>query len=160
MPTRVGIHAGSALVGVVAGAGRYVSTIVGDVANTASRVEGLNKELGTRLLLSDEVLREVSDFVLRPLGQFLLARKSEPIRVAEVLGRTGDPVVAALATSFAMAFESFQSCCWNETVMLLQAVLRDHPNDGPSRYFLSRALRLRPAPEDAYAELVACVEKK
>jgi adenylate cyclase len=160
MPTRVGIHAGSALVGVVGGAGRYASTIVGDVANTASRVEGLNKELGTRLLVSDEVLREESGFVVRPLGEYLLAGKSEPIRVAEVLGRTGDPVVAALAASFAMAFESFQSRCWNETVMLLEAVLHDHPNDGPSRYFRSRALQLRTAPEKVPAELVARVEKK
>jgi adenylate cyclase len=160
MPTRVGIHAGSALVGVVGGAGRYASTIVGDVANTASRVEGLNKELGTRLLVSDEVLREVSGFVLRPLGKYLLAGKSEPIGVAEVLGRTGDPVVAALATGFAMAFESFQSRCWHETVMLLEAVLRDHPNDGPSCYFRSRALQLRTAPEKVSAELVPRVEKK
>ena len=127
MPTRIGIHAGEALVGFVGGAGRYASTIVGDVANTASRVEGLNKQLGTRLLVSDEVLREVSGFVLRPLGEFLLAGKSEPIRVAEVLGRTGDPVVAALATSFAMAFKAFQSRCWNDTVLLLKGVLHEHP---------------------------------
>jgi adenylate cyclase len=160
LPTRIGIHAGSALVGVVGGAGRYASTIVGDVANTASRVEGLNKQLGTRLLVSDEVLCEVSGFVLRPLGEFLLAGKSEPIRVAEVLGRTGDPRAAALATGFAMAFKSFQSRCWNDAVELLDAVLRDHPNDGPSRYFRSRALRLRTAPEDAPAEMVSRVENK
>ena len=110
--------------------------------------------------MSDEVLREVLGFVLRPLGEYLLAGKSEPVRVAEVLGRTGDPVLEGLAASFAMAFESFQSRCWNDTVMLLEAVLCDHPNDGPSRYFLSRALRLRTAPEDASAELVARVEKK
>jgi adenylate cyclase len=160
MPTRIGIHAGSALVGVVGGAGRYASTIVGDVANTASRVEGLNKQLGTRLLVSDEVLREVSGFVLRPLGEFLLAGKSEPIRVAEVLGRTGDPLAAALASNFEMAFKSFQSRRWNDTVVLLEAILREHPNDGPSHYFLSRVLRLRTAPEEASAELVARVEKK
>ncbi len=160
MPTRIGIHAGSALVGVVGGAGRYASTIVGDVANTASRVEGLNKQLGTRLLVSDEVLREVSGFVLRPLGEFLLAGKSEPIRVAEVLGRTGDPVVAALASNFAMAFKAFQSRCWNDSVALFEAVLREHPNDGPSHYFLSRALRLRTAPEEASMALVARVDKK
>ncbi len=160
MPTRVGIHAGSALVGVVGGAGRYASTIVGDVANTASRVEGLNKQLGTRLLVSDEVLREVSGFVLRPLGEFLLAGKSEPIRVAEVLGPTGDPVLAALATSFAMAFKAFQSRCWNDSAALFEAVLREHPNDGPSHYFLSRALRLRTAPEEASMALVARIDKK
>ena len=160
MPTRIGIHAGSALLGIVGGAGRYASTIVGDVANTASRVEGLNKQLGTRLLVSDEVLREVSGFVLRPLGEFLLAGKSEPIRVAEVLGPTGDPVVAALARNFAMAFKAFQSRSWNDTVALFEAVLREHPNDGPSHYFLSRAVRLRTEPEEASMALVARVDKK
>jgi hypothetical protein len=120
MPTRIGIHAGS--VGVVGGAGRYASTIVGDVANTASRVEGLNKELGTRLLVSDEVLRSVSGFVLRLLGEFLLARKSEPIRVAEVLGRTGAPVVTVLASNFAMAFKAFQSYCLNDAAVLLKCI--------------------------------------
>lgn len=160
LPTRIGIHAGSALVGIVGGAGRYASTIVGDVANTASRVEGLNKQLGTRLLVSDEVLHEVSGFVLRPLGEFLLAGKSEPIRVTEVLGRTGDPLVAALARHFEMAFKAFQSRCWNDTVALFEAVLREHPNDGPSHYFLSRALRLRTAPEEASMGLVTRVDKK
>jgi len=159
MPTRIGIHAGSALVGVVGGAGRYASTIVGDVANTASRVEGLNKQLGTRLLVSDEVLREVSGFVLRPLGEFLLAGKSEPIRVAEVLGRSGDSVLAALAGNFAMAFKSFQSRCWNDAVALLEAVLREYPHDGPSHYFLSRAVRLRTVPEECSMELIARVDK-
>jgi len=159
MPTRIGIHAGSALVGVVGGAGRYASTIVGDVANTASRVEGLNKQLGTRLLVSDEVLREVSGFVLRPLGEFLLAGKSEPIRVAEVLGRSGDSVLAALAGNFAMAFKSFQSRCWNDAVALLEAVLREYPHDGPSHYFLSRALRLRAVPEEWSPKLIARVDK-
>jgi adenylate cyclase len=160
MPTRIGIHAGSALVGVVGGAGRYASTIVGDVANTASRVEGLNKQLGTRLLVSEEVLRDVSDFVLRPLGEFLLAGKSELIRVAEVLGRTGDPVVAALASNFAMAFKAFQSRCWNDAVGALEAVLREHPDDGPSNYFLTRALRLETTPDEASVELIVHVDKK
>src|SRR5207248_2446567 len=90
LPTRIGIHAGSALVGIVGGAGRYASTVVGDVANTASRIEGLNKQLGTRLLASEEALNQVTGFILRPLGQFLLAGKSEPIRVSEVLGGIGD----------------------------------------------------------------------
>jgi adenylate cyclase len=160
MPTRIGIHAGEALVGVVGGAGRYASTIVGDVANTASRVEGLNKHLGTRLLVSDEVLREVSGFVLRPLGQFLLAGKSEPIRVAEVLGRIGDPVVTALASNFAMALNAFQSRCWSDAVEALEAVLYEHPDDGPSNYFLARALRLKTTPDEASVELIAHVDKK
>jgi adenylate cyclase len=160
LPTRIGIHAGSAFIGIVGGAGRYASTIVGDVANTASRVEGLNKHLGTRLLASEEVLRELTGFVIRPLGEFLLAGKSAPIRVAEVLGRAGDPRLVALAGDFAEAFELFQSRCWRQAAMVLEAVLRNNPDDGPSRYFRSRALRLGAAPEEASAGLVPRMDKK
>jgi adenylate cyclase len=160
LPTRIGIHAGSAFIGIVGGAGRYASTIVGDVANTASRVEGLNKHLGTRLLASEEVLRELQGFVLRPLGKFLLAGKSEPIRVAEVLGRTGDARAAMLAGNFAEAFTLFQSRCWGQAVTVLDVLLRDNPDDGPSLYFRARALRLSAAPGETSDALVPRMDKK
>jgi adenylate cyclase len=159
LPTRIGIHAGSALLGIVGGAGRYASTIVGDVANTASRIEGLNKQLGTRLLASEEALDQVTGFVLRPLGEFLLAGKSEPIRVSEVFGGVGDPRTTALASAFAEAFEAFQSGAWDDCVMMLEALLRSYPHDGPSRYFLSRALRFRAAPNEAPVALIPRVGK-
>jgi adenylate cyclase len=160
LPTRIGVHAGAALLGIVGGAGRYASTVVGDVANTASRVEGLNKQLGTRLLASEEVLRGLTGFILRPLGEFLLAGKSEPIRVAEVLGRTGDARAAMLAGNFAEAFELFQSRRWSRAVIVLEALLRANPDDGPSLYLRSRALRLSAAPEEASAGLVPRMDKK
>jgi adenylate cyclase len=159
LPTRIGVHAGSALVGIVGGAGRYASTIVGDVANTASRIEGLNKQLGTRLLASEEALNQVTGFILRPFGDFLLAGKSEPIHVSEVLGRIGDPRSAALAGTFAEAFESFRSQRWDEAAMMFEALLHTYPRDGPSRYFLARALRFRAAPEQASATLIPRVGK-
>jgi adenylate cyclase len=159
LPTRIGIHAGSALLGIVGGAGRYASTIVGDVANTASRIEGLNKQLGTRLLASEEALNQVTGFVLRPLGEFLLAGKSEPIRISEVLGGVGDPRTAALASAFTEAFEAFQTRTWDDCVRMLEAILRSYPDDGPSRYFLSRALRFREAPKEAPAALIPRVGK-
>jgi len=132
---------------------------VGDVANTASRIEGLNKQLGTRLLASEEALNQVTGFVLRPLGKFLLAGKSEPIRVAEVLCGIGDQRAAALASAFAEAFEVYQSHAWDDCVTMLEALLRSHPHDGPSHYFLSQALRFRAAPKEAPAALIPRVGK-
>jgi adenylate cyclase len=159
LPTRIGIHAGSALVGIVGGAGRYASTVVGDVANTASRIEGLNKQLGTRLLVSEEALHQPTDFIVRPLGEFLLAGKSEPIGVSEVLGRVGDRRAAKLAGNFAEAFEIFGLQRWSEATVMFEALLRAYPHDGPSRYFLARALRFRAAPEQASAGLIPRVHK-
>ena len=47
--------------------------VIGDVPNTASRIERLNKQLGTTILASVSVVREQSGLCLRPVGRFVLA---------------------------------------------------------------------------------------
>ena len=70
MPTRIGLRAGTAAFGVVGASGHYVTTVVGDVTNTASRIDSLNKLLNTTVLASAEVLSNVEGLIVRPLGTF------------------------------------------------------------------------------------------
>jgi adenylate cyclase len=137
--TRIGLHAGPALIGIVGGAGKYVPHVVGDVPNTASRLENLNKLLHSCLLASDTVTDGLSGFVLRPLGQFLLAGKSEALAVAEVLGRADDASAARIAESFAHAFEAYRGGDPN-AASLFEKHLKEFPDDGPAVYFLRRCL--------------------
>jgi adenylate cyclase len=58
---------------------------VGDIVNTASRLEALNKELGTSLLVSAETLRGVDAATSRRLGSFVLAGKHTPLEVHELI---------------------------------------------------------------------------
>jgi adenylate cyclase len=66
--------------------------VIGDPVNVASRVEGLNKELGTTILLTEEALAAVGDRVrVRDCGLIAVKGRVEKVRVFEVVtdGRTG-----------------------------------------------------------------------
>jgi len=141
MPTRFGVRAGTAVFGVVGGTGRYVTTVVGDVANTVSRIDSLNKPLRTRILVSSEVLANVNGLVVRPLGTFAPVGKSESVDLIEILGAAGDDgqLIAALAEAFALALAAFDAECWRDAANCFRALQQDYPDDGPTSFFLDLA---------------------
>jgi adenylate cyclase len=142
LPTRFGMHAGFAVFGAVGGAGHFSAALVGDVSNTAARIESLNKHLNTRILASDEVAAELGGFVTRPLGTFMLVGKAEAVRVSEILGRQGGgPGAAALANEFAEALAAYDAEDWPAAVQRLRELARKYPEDGPTTFFLQRAER-------------------
>lgn len=81
--TRVGLHRGEAVVGNFGGEGRIQYTALGDAMNAASRMEGANKTLGTRALVSAEAAAGMTDPPLRPMGRITVRGRSKPIAVFE-----------------------------------------------------------------------------
>jgi adenylate cyclase len=135
MRTRLGLHAGPVASGNVGTPGHFVYTVVGDVANTASRIEGLNKRLGTRILASEAALEGLSEFVTRPVGNFVLAGKSQAVRIHELVTRTG-PRVAALLAGFDAALRTFESGDRAEAKRRFHALAAQFPKDGPTQFYL------------------------
>src|ERR1700756_2319743 len=81
--TRIGAHAGPAIVGNF-GAGRFFDyTAYGDTINVASRLEVANKQLGTRVLVSSALADRVENFSGRPVGDLILRGRTEAIRAFE-----------------------------------------------------------------------------
>jgi class 3 adenylate cyclase len=83
--TRIGVHAGPAMVGNFGGNRFFDYTAYGDTINTAARLEGANKFLGTRICVSAAVAENTKDFRGRPVGDLLLRGRSEPLRAYEPL---------------------------------------------------------------------------
>src|SRR5258707_13836475 len=85
--TRFGLHTGPAVVGNVGARERINYTLVGAVANQASRLEGLNKAYGTEILASGEVAGATADrFVWRPIDRIVAAGTTEQHDIHEPLG--------------------------------------------------------------------------
>jgi adenylate cyclase len=83
--TRIGVHAGPAIVGNFGGDRFFDYTAFGDTINIAARLETANKQLGTRICVSASLAGKVRDFRGRPVGDLLLRGKSEAIRAFEPL---------------------------------------------------------------------------
>ncbi|SLN77160.1 adenylate/guanylate cyclase domain-containing protein [Oceanibacterium hippocampi] len=106
--TRIGLHAGEATVGNFGGEKRFDYTAIGDVVNTAARLEGMNKYFGTRILVSSAVADCASGYVFRPVGDVVAMGKETGITVCEPLSgeRAGDPSVERYARAFALLIDN------------------------------------------------------
>jgi adenylate cyclase len=140
LPTRIGLHAGPMLMGNVGAYDRYEYRALGDIVNTASRVEGLNKTLGTRILASQEVVHQLDSVLTRELGVFRLAGKSQSLVVHELLCCIeGAPMAQrTLCAHFAEALDLYRKREWGQAIEQFSAIIH-HPDslgDGPSLFYL------------------------
>ena len=83
--TRIGAHAGPAIVGNFGGGKFFDYTAYGDTVNVAARLEAANKQLGTHVCVSATLAEKVKDFRGRPVGDLVLRGKTEAMRAFEPL---------------------------------------------------------------------------
>jgi adenylate cyclase len=141
---RIGLQDGSIYLGHTGGGGRLAYSILGDAANTAARLESFNKHLGTHVLAAQTVVQDLDDLLLlRPLGSFQFVGRSEATPVMEILARAeaASPDQIQLRERFAAALEVFSAQRWADAAGSFEAIIETFPDDGPSRFYLSRCRR-------------------
>ena len=143
LPTRIGLHTGPIRLGNIGGAGRMEFRAVGDIVNTASRIESLNKQLGTRILVSGETLAETEGLLSRELGTFLLAGKATPLVIHELLDAdaSGDALLHDRHARFATALSAFRAARWQVAADGFDSLHREQPDDGPVRFYAELCAR-------------------
>ena len=116
--TRIGLHYGDIFLGNIGGGDHYQHSVMGDIVNTASRIEGLNKHLGTRVLVSAEAIDRLGGLLSRELGGFRLKGKTTAIVVHELICRLdeADGKQRQGCRVFAEALAAFRGRAWDEAM--------------------------------------------
>jgi adenylate cyclase len=162
LPTRVGLHSGPMAIGNVGAMDHYEYAVVGDVVNTASRIQGLNKTFGTRVLASEDVMAGLAGLLTRRLGAFVVVGRSRPIAVHELLCRLDRAREEDLqrCASFQAALTAYEQRHWEDAEERFRAIIGTHGADGPSRFYLTYCARYREVPPEPGWDSVIRVEVK
>jgi len=143
LPTRIGLHAGEIFIGNIGGGCHFEYRPVGDIVNTATRIEGMNKYLGTKILVSADVCSAINGFLTRNLGMFMLAGKTMPVNVHELIARLEEstPRQRDCCARFTAGVEAFRRQSWDEAFRIFNETLKIHEGDGPSHFYMNLCAR-------------------
>jgi adenylate cyclase len=124
--TRIGVNTGTAIVGNFGGSERFDYTAHGDSINTAARLEGVNKHLGTLMCISGSTVAQCPDHFFRPVGALVLKGKTESIDAFEPI--TEEESKTEWVHRYTEAFEHLAREA-DDTREMFAALLEDYPGD-------------------------------
>ena len=146
---RIGVATGEALVGSIGSDVMMSYTLMGDVVNLASRLEGVNKTYGTRNLVSERTIAAAGAALeVREIDRVVVAGHTHSEIILEILGRKGEltPQQFLSRDKYLEGLAAYREQRWDEALHALNESLGAIPDDGPSMALLKRVESLKATP--------------
>lgn len=148
LEVRIGVNTGLMLVGNMGSEKTFNYTMMGDEVNLAARLEGVNKQYGTSICISENTLDATNgEFETRELDLVKVVGRETPVRIYELLAFKGGltPEQEKWRAAFAHAFEIYNSKKWEQAIAAFEEVNKSY-DDGAARNYIRRCRRFMELP--------------